>query len=31
MQVKENEDKPYLKQQILVDGLNEIIKVCDRR
>jgi pyroglutamyl-peptidase len=31
MQVKENEDKPYLKQQILVDGLNEIIKVCDRK
>jgi hypothetical protein len=31
MQVKENEDKPYLKQHVLVDGLNEIIKVCDNQ
>jgi pyroglutamyl-peptidase len=31
LQVQENEDKPYLKHQILVDGLNEIIKVCDNQ
>ncbi|MEA2067139.1 MAG: pyroglutamyl-peptidase I [Thermotogota bacterium] len=28
-QIEENSDKPSLSQQMLVDGLNEIIKVCD--
>ncbi|MFO7882110.1 MAG: pyroglutamyl-peptidase I [Kosmotogaceae bacterium] len=30
-QIEENSDKPSLNQLMLVDGINEIIKVCDKR
>ncbi|TYB85017.1 MAG: pyroglutamyl-peptidase I [Kosmotoga sp.] len=30
-QVNENEDKPSLSKQTLVEGVNEIIKVCDKQ
>ncbi len=31
LQVKQNSDKPSIKQQILVNGLNEIIRVCGKQ
>lgn len=30
-QIEENSDKPSLSQQMLIDGLNEIIKVCKKQ